>query len=450
MTVTPAVSAYSTTPANNVQANTGVIWDEGMAPAQVNNSARQNMADTRSAFNDLIWFKYGKGDMDYSPVYVSSTSFKIAGADVSTVYHVGRRVRAVGSSTGTIYGTISAVAFSTDTTVTVLWDSGSLSNETLTISISQIPITGHPIGATTGTGSVVLATAPTISGHPTIEGVTSTGATGTGNLVYSANPTLTGTLTAATISASNNISNSAGNISCNNGSIISGNTVSGTGFNVTNTLSWQGNALTSSGAANYSIVARTNGVQLNDGGTSWGAISTLDSKADLAPIPGAVLKTAQANIDAHPLDAKLADCPFKIINAHRAVIGRYKNRPEHERRPFLIYEDAAEHFPHATAYTPERKVMDWERDADGNIILSHGKDEAGALKFQTDAAGKLVLDAEQKPIPILERTPKEHTLPESKVIFYDHYIPLLMATLQKQHSINQDLAARLTALETAS
>jgi hypothetical protein len=53
-------------------------------------------------------------------------------------------VRAVGSGTGTIYGTITAVAFSTNTTVTVVWDSGSLSNETLTICISQIPRTGGP------------------------------------------------------------------------------------------------------------------------------------------------------------------------------------------------------------------------------------------------------------------------------------------------------------------
>ena len=45
-------------------------------------------------------------------------------------------------------------------------------------------------------------TSPTISGTPTIIGVTASGATGTGNLVFSAGPTLTGTLAAATITAS--------------------------------------------------------------------------------------------------------------------------------------------------------------------------------------------------------------------------------------------------------
>lgn len=44
---------------------------------------------------------------------------------------------------------------------------------------------------TTGSGAVVLAAAPTITGHPTIEGVTSTGATGTGALVFGTSPVFT-------------------------------------------------------------------------------------------------------------------------------------------------------------------------------------------------------------------------------------------------------------------
>jgi len=66
---------------------------------------------------------------------------------------------------------------------------------------SQIPVGGgttSPIVWTeaTGTGSPVRATSPTISsptisGHPTVEGVTSTGATGTGKLVFDTSPTIT-------------------------------------------------------------------------------------------------------------------------------------------------------------------------------------------------------------------------------------------------------------------
>jgi hypothetical protein len=54
-------------------------------------------------------------------------------------------------------------------------------------SINSNAITGY-----TGTGAtVVLSAAPTITGHPTIEGVTSTGATGTGAFVFASSPSLT-------------------------------------------------------------------------------------------------------------------------------------------------------------------------------------------------------------------------------------------------------------------
>lgn len=40
----------------------------------------------------------------------------------------------------------------------------------------------------TGSGALVFGTSPTISGHPTVEGVTSTGATGTGKFVFDTSP----------------------------------------------------------------------------------------------------------------------------------------------------------------------------------------------------------------------------------------------------------------------
>ena len=142
------ISSYSTTAAENVQANTGVNWDEGMAPGQINNSARQNMADLRAAFDDLVWFAYGIGSKTVAHSYASATSTTILGADVTAVYHAGRRVRAAGATTGTIYGTISSSSYaSSTTTVNYVWDSGALANETLTISISQVPVTGTPIPA---------------------------------------------------------------------------------------------------------------------------------------------------------------------------------------------------------------------------------------------------------------------------------------------------------------
>ncbi len=58
-------------------------------------------------------------------VYVSATSFKISGADASGEYHVGRRVKTTNTG-GTVYSTVRSVSYATDTTVTVVNDSGTL------------------------------------------------------------------------------------------------------------------------------------------------------------------------------------------------------------------------------------------------------------------------------------------------------------------------------------
>lgn len=65
-------------------------------------------------------------------------------------------------------------------------------------SVSDLTVTGHAtiegqtLTGVTGTGKLVLDNAPTITGHPTIEGQTLTGVTGTGNLVLDNAPTITG------------------------------------------------------------------------------------------------------------------------------------------------------------------------------------------------------------------------------------------------------------------
>ena len=52
-------------------------------------------------------------------------------------------------------------------------------------------VNGNSITGYTGSGStVVLSVGPSITGHPTIEGITSTGATGTGKFVFDNSPTL--------------------------------------------------------------------------------------------------------------------------------------------------------------------------------------------------------------------------------------------------------------------
>jgi hypothetical protein len=132
-----AVKDWSTTASNNT-APGDVNFQESQLPSTVNNSMRQVLSDLRAHFEDGGWFDYG-----HTTVFGSGTTFTVASTNVTSVYTVGRRIRAVGSSTGTIYGVISASAFSTNTTVTVVWDSGSLSSETLAISVSKLDANGH-------------------------------------------------------------------------------------------------------------------------------------------------------------------------------------------------------------------------------------------------------------------------------------------------------------------
>jgi hypothetical protein len=90
------------------------------------------MADIRQHYNTAEWIEYGDGAGTYTPTYASSTSFTIDGVNVTAIYHASRRVKVIASTPGTIYGTISSTSFSTNTTVNVTWDSGSLSSEAIT------------------------------------------------------------------------------------------------------------------------------------------------------------------------------------------------------------------------------------------------------------------------------------------------------------------------------
>lgn len=114
------LSQWSTTPANNATAATNINWQEGQAPSTVNDSARQMMADVAG------WFQGGPEwlNLGDTPTYVSGTQFSVP-ANRTSVYTVGRRLRAFVSA-GTIFGTISASAYTSLTTVTVSWDSGAI------------------------------------------------------------------------------------------------------------------------------------------------------------------------------------------------------------------------------------------------------------------------------------------------------------------------------------
>jgi hypothetical protein len=115
-----ALWQWSTTAANNATADPSINWQEGQAPSTVNDSARAMMAAVATWFQSPEWLNLGD-----TPTYVSGTQFTVP-TNRTSVYTVGRRVRAKVTA-GTVYGTITASAYTSLTTVTLSVDgSGAL------------------------------------------------------------------------------------------------------------------------------------------------------------------------------------------------------------------------------------------------------------------------------------------------------------------------------------
>ena len=139
----------------------------------------------------------GKFVFDGSPTLVTPT---LGVATATTVNKVTLTTPATGSTltiadgrtltasnTLTFTGTdTSSVEFGIGGTVTYTRNKLSVFSATTSAELAGV------ISDETGTGALVFGTSPTISGHPTIEGVTSTGATGTGLLVFNNSPTIAG------------------------------------------------------------------------------------------------------------------------------------------------------------------------------------------------------------------------------------------------------------------
>lgn len=74
-----------------------------------------------------------------APAYVSATQFTLAG-DQTAAFHVGRRLRLTVTA-GTLYGRISASAYTTLTTVTVVLDSGALDSGLSAVDVGILTVT---------------------------------------------------------------------------------------------------------------------------------------------------------------------------------------------------------------------------------------------------------------------------------------------------------------------
>jgi len=127
-------SNYSTTANSNTTINS-ISVAEGMSPSNVNNAIREQLKDARTSWNDKEWFILGDGDQTTTFTRASATSVTVA-SDISSTHHVGRRVKIVGSTTGTIYGKITTSSYSSpNTTITFTLDSGTINSGDITVDV---------------------------------------------------------------------------------------------------------------------------------------------------------------------------------------------------------------------------------------------------------------------------------------------------------------------------
>ena len=126
------ISTWSTTADdNNAAVPNG--FPESMLPSGVNNSAREILAADREAWNDKEFFEVGDGSGTTVVTRTGNTTVTIS-TDVRTTHHVGRRVKIIGSNTGTVFTHISASAYSSPNT-TITFASGTISSSDSTISL---------------------------------------------------------------------------------------------------------------------------------------------------------------------------------------------------------------------------------------------------------------------------------------------------------------------------
>ena len=128
------VSNFSTTASNNTAIN-GVNISEGMSPSDVNNALREFAKDIRTVWNDKEWFLLGDADGATTFTRASASSVTVS-SNITSAYHVGRRVKVIGSNTGTIFGKIATSSFSSpNTTLAFTFDSGSISSGDSTVAV---------------------------------------------------------------------------------------------------------------------------------------------------------------------------------------------------------------------------------------------------------------------------------------------------------------------------
>lgn len=126
-----------------------------------------------------------------TPTHIDDTNLSVPG-DKRGTYQVGRRLRAT-ISAGTVYGTITVSAFTTITTVTMVWDSGTLDSGLSAVAVGFLSVDTPSIPGVelseddwTFQGNTIMEGTQTVNGTLTVPGAQ----------VFSGDMTHTGRITA--------------------------------------------------------------------------------------------------------------------------------------------------------------------------------------------------------------------------------------------------------------
>ena len=150
----PDVWDWSTTPANNNAASPDG-FKEGMNRPEVNNSARQMMAEIALLLrNELPWLNLSKAATGFDRLGDATLRIDHAGVDYTSIYEVNRRIQVVGATTAYGLITVSAYASSQYTNLTVTWDSSGVTPTSIT-AVSVLVVDADSMvsyGGASGTG----------------------------------------------------------------------------------------------------------------------------------------------------------------------------------------------------------------------------------------------------------------------------------------------------------
>lgn len=148
-----SIKDWSTTATGNASV-AGINFSEGQAPATLNNSMRELMAQVRTEYDAERW---GWVAYSASASVNSQTVVKTAG-NITSDAVANRAIKLTGGST-TVYATIVSSSFTSETTITLEGASGSLSASHGILWLSSVYGQNIPGNVVTGSGTATLSAA---------------------------------------------------------------------------------------------------------------------------------------------------------------------------------------------------------------------------------------------------------------------------------------------------